>query len=77
LRFNFQRVEDRAGHLPRRGYDAVAAARQLLPFVPAPVAIPLESPGLISAGHDAWNLRQQKSIRQLKNGNINGNGQST
>ena len=59
----------------RAGTNVVAQAESLLPFVPAPVATPVEVVlGLISAGLGAWNLHQQKSIKKLKNGGANGNG---
>lgn len=51
-------VEDRASHLPRRDHNAVAVARQLLPFVLASVAPPEVALGLIRAGFAPWNLRQ-------------------
>ena len=66
---------NREQRIYQAGTNIVAQAQTFLPFVPAPVATPVEVVlGLISAGLGAWNLHQQQSIKRLKNGNGNGNG---
>ncbi len=61
----------------RAGTNVVAQAQTLLPFVPAPVATPVEVVlGIVSAALGAWNLHQQKAIKVLRNGSGNGAGKS-
>ena len=55
--------------LYRVSTNAVGTITQILPFVPAPVATPVEILlGVASAALGAWNLHQQKTLRTLKNG---------
>lgn len=57
----------------RAGTNIVAEARSILPFVPAPVATPMEVIlGLASAALGAWNMHQQGQLKKLRNGNGNG-----
>jgi hypothetical protein len=57
------------------GTNFMAAAQQVVPYLPAPVQFPTEAVlGAVSAALAAWNLHQQKTIKALKNGNGNGNG---
>ena len=58
------------------GTNFVAAAQQVVPYLPAPVQLPTEAIlGAVSAALAAWNLHQQKQIKLLRNGNGNGSGQ--
>jgi len=53
----------------RASTNIVSGVQSLVPFMPAPVATPVEVLlGIASAALGAWNLHQQKSIKALKNG---------
>jgi len=57
--------------------NLVSGLQSIVSFVPAPVATSVEVLfGLASATIGAWNIYQQKSIRQFKNVNSNNNGKS-
>ena len=49
--------------------NIVSGVQSFVPFLPAPVATPVEVLlGVASAALGAWNLHQQKSIKALRNG---------
>ena len=53
----------------RASTNVISGVQSLVPFMPAPVATPVEVIlGIASAALGAWNLHQQKSIKALKNG---------
>jgi hypothetical protein len=63
----------REQRLYQAGTNFVAAAQQVVPYLPAPVQFPTEAVlGAVSAALAAWNLHQQKTIKALRNGNGNG-----
>jgi ABC-type Co2+ transport system permease subunit len=50
--------------------NAVATARSVTPFIPAPAGTGVEiGLGLVAAALAAWNTAQQRAIQKLKNGN--------
>jgi hypothetical protein len=54
--------------------NLVGHVQTLIPYLPAPVATPVELLlGAVSAGLAAWNVHQQKTLKSLKR--TNGNGQ--
>ena len=60
------------------GTNFVAAAQQVVPYLPMPVQLPTEAIlGAVSAALAAWNLHQQRQIKALRNGNGSGNGHET
>jgi hypothetical protein len=53
------------------GTNVVAQVHSLLPYVPAPLATPVELLlGIASAALGAWNLHQQGALKKLRNAGV-------